>query len=421
MMERPPIPKNEIERLEALQRYHVLDTTAEESFDDLTRLASYVCGTPIALVSLVDQHRQWFKSKVGLDATETPREVAFCAHAICQPDDLMVVPNALEDERFATNPLVLSAPDIRFYAGTPLVTPDGYALGTLCTIDQVPRTLSAQQLEALKALGRQVVSQLELRLRLDHLRTTQAQLIQSEQMKTDFISTVSHELRTPLTSVLGFAKLIQKKLEETVLPAVHSDMKKTERAVHQVRENLHIIVSEGERLTSLINDFLDIAKIESGKIEWHLQPTAVSEMIDRAIAATAVLAQNSGLRIIRDIEPDLPKVILDRDRMLQVMINLLSNAIKFTDSGSVTCHAYRQRNEMTISIMDTGIGLAAADLETVFEKFKQVGDGMTDKLKGTGLGLPICKHIVEAHGGRIWAESELGQGSTFSFSLPVSH
>ena len=419
MMERPPIPKNEIERLEALQRYHVLDTTAEESFDDLTRLASYVCGTPIALVSLVDQHRQWFKSKVGLDATETPREVAFCAHAICQPDDLMVVPNALEDERFATNPLVLSAPDIRFYAGTPLVTPDGYALGTLCTIDQVPRTLSAQQLEALKALGRQVVSQLELRLRLDHLRTTQAQLIQSEQMKTDFISTVSHELRTPLTSVLGFAKLIQKKLEETVLPAVCFDMKKTERTVGQVRENLHIILSEGERLTSLINDLLDITKIEAGKIEWNLQPTAVSEIIERAIAATSVLAQNNGLEIICDIEPDLPDVIVDCDRMIQVLINLLSNAIKFTDFGSVTCRAHRQDNEITICVIDTGIGIAAADLEIVFEKFKQIGEVITDKPKGTGLGLPICKHIVEAHSGRIWAESELGQGSAFSVSLPI--
>ena len=419
MMERPPIPKNEIERLEALQRYHVLDTTAEESFDDLTRLASYVCGTPIALVSLVDQHRQWFKSKVGLDATETPREVAFCAHAICQPDDLMVVPDALEDERFATNPLVLSAPDIRFYAGTPLVTPDGYALGTLCTIDQVPRTLSAQQLEALKALGRQVVSQLELRLRLDHLRTTQAQLIQSEQMKTDFISTVSHELRTPLTSVLGFAKLIQKKLEETVLPAVCFDMKKTERTVGQVRENLHIILSEGERLTSLINDLLDITKIEAGKIEWNLQPTAVSEIIERAIAATSVLAQNNGLEIICDIEPDLPDVIVDCDRMMQVLINLLSNAIKFTDFGSVTCRAHRQNNEITICVIDTGIGIAAADLEIVFEKFKQIGEVITDKPKGTGLGLPICKHIVEAHSGRIWAESELGQGSAFSVSLPI--
>ncbi|MEO1125515.1 MAG: response regulator [Cyanobacteria bacterium J06639_16] len=241
-----------------------------------------------------------------------------------------------------------------------------------------------------------------------------------DQMKTDFISTVSHELRTPLTSVLGFARLIQKKLEDAVLPAVTVENKKTERAVRQVRENLHIILSEGERLTSLINDVLDIAKIEAGKIEWNMQPIIVSEIIERAIAATSVLAQNSDLAIIRDIEPELPEVIGDRDRLLQVVINLLSNAIKFTDSGSVTCRAYPQDDGITISVIDTGMGLATEDVDKVFEKFKQVGEVMTDKPKGTGLGLPICKQIVEHHGGRIWAESKLGHGSTFSFTLPLS-
>ncbi|MEM7770339.1 MAG: ATP-binding protein [Cyanobacteria bacterium P01_A01_bin.37] len=241
-----------------------------------------------------------------------------------------------------------------------------------------------------------------------------------DRMKTDFISTVSHELRTPLTSVLGFAKLIQKKLEETVLPAVNIDTKKTERAARQVRENLNIIVSEGERLTSLINDVLDIAKIEAGKIEWNMQPIAIAEIIERAIAAISVLLQTSGLDIIRDIESDLPEVVGDRDRLIQVLINLFSNAIKFTDSGSVTCRVFCQNNEVSISIIDTGIGLASDDLEKVFEKFKQIGEVMTDKPKGTGLGLPICKQIIEHHGGRIWAESTLGEGSTFSFTLPLN-
>ncbi|MEO1299176.1 MAG: ATP-binding protein, partial [Cyanobacteria bacterium J06636_16] len=241
-----------------------------------------------------------------------------------------------------------------------------------------------------------------------------------DQMKTDFISTVSHELRTPLTSVLGFAKLIQKKLENTVLPAVNVEAKKTERAVHQVKENLNIIVAEGERLTSLINDVLDIAKIEAGKIEWNMQPILVSEVIDRAIAATSVLAENSSLVIIREIEPNLSTVMGDRDRLIQVVINLLSNAIKFTATGSVTCRVQRQDDEVVISVIDTGVGLAPEDLDQVFEKFKQVGEVMTDKPKGTGLGLPICKQIIEHHGGRIWVDSQLGQGSTFSFTLPMT-
>ena len=244
-----------------------------------------------------------------------------------------------------------------------------------------------------------------------------------DQMKTDFISTVSHELRTPLTSVLGFTKLIQKKLEDTLIPAVNTDTKKTQRAVRQVRENLDIIVSEGERLTSLINDVLDISKIEAGKIEWSMETTAIEDIIEQAISATSVLAQANDLEIIRDIEPQLPAVICDRNRLLQVLINLFSNAIKFTNRGTITCRVRHQQDDpndaLVVSIVDTGIGLSRDDLNKVFEKFKQVGKVMTDKPRGTGLGLPICKQIIEYHGGRIWAESELGQGSTFSFALPL--
>ncbi|MGL5061678.1 MAG: ATP-binding protein, partial [Microcoleus sp.] len=240
-----------------------------------------------------------------------------------------------------------------------------------------------------------------------------------DRMKTDFISTVSHELRTPLTSVLGFAKLIHKKLEENVFPIVQTEDKKVKRAVKQVGENLNIIIAEGKRLTDLINDLLDLAKMEAGKIDWKMEPLAVHELIDRAIAATSILFEQKGLQLIKEIEEGLPEFVGDRDRLLQVAINLISNSVKFTDTGSVTCKANRIGSEIKISIIDTGMGIAEADRPTVFEKFKQVGDTLTDKPKGTGLGLPICKQIVEHHGGRIWVESELGKGSTFSFTLPL--
>jgi signal transduction histidine kinase/ActR/RegA family two-component response regulator/HAMP domain-containing protein len=242
---------------------------------------------------------------------------------------------------------------------------------------------------------------------------------QIDQMKTDFLSTVSHELRTPLTSVLGFAKLIQKKLEEVILPIVPMEERKTARSVQQVRDNLHIIVSEGERLTSLINDVLDIAKIEAGKVEWHMAPVAIATLVNQAVAATSILAQNSNLPVIQDIAPDLPLVMVDRDRIIQVLINLLSNAIKFTEVGCVTCQVEQAEEMIVVRVTDTGMGLAPEDIEVVFEKFKQVGEVMTNKPKGTGLGLPICKQIIEHHTGQIWAESELGQGSTFCFTVPI--
>jgi len=161
----PTLQKDDVGRVAALEKYAILDTEPEQTFDDLTQLASFICRTPIAFISLVDEKRQWFKSRVGITATETSRDIAFCSHAI-QQTDLFIVPDALADDRFRDNPLVISEPHIRFYAGTPLINEDGYALGTLCVVDRFPRKLEPEQMDALRALSRLVLAQLELRRNL---------------------------------------------------------------------------------------------------------------------------------------------------------------------------------------------------------------------------------------------------------------
>jgi PAS domain S-box-containing protein len=281
-----------------------------------------------------------------------------------------------------------------------------------------------------------------------------------DRMKTDFISMASHELRTPLTSVMGFAKLIHKSFDQHVAPKIANDDRKGQQAVQRIRDNLDIIVNEGKRLTRLVNDVLDIAKMEAGEVEWHMADVSIDEVIESAVAATSSLANTKNLALKVDIEDDLPLVWADGDRLIQVVTNLLSNAIKFTNEGQIRVAGYKLQvaddgtvqpstlrtepqdeawsglTELTealipeiwnlepgswlvVSVQDTGLGITQENLLQVFEKFTQVGDVLTDRPKGTGLGLPICKEIIEHHGGRIWVESELGKGANFFFTLPI--
>ncbi len=240
-----------------------------------------------------------------------------------------------------------------------------------------------------------------------------------DRMKTDFLSTVSHELRTPLTSVLGFTSIIESKLRTKIAPAVAEDDHKTQKALRITERNLNIVVSEAERLTTLINEVLDIAKMEEGKVSWDFQKVDPALILKQAVEATIPLFEENPIELIKDFPHTLPHCRLDKNRILQVLINLISNATKFTEEGFVKCCASVQDGKLLIRVIDSGIGLSSTQQEKVFEKFTQMGDLLTSKPQGSGLGLAICEQIIEAHAGKIWVESQLGRGCTFSVSIPL--
>ncbi len=282
--------------------------------------------------------------------------------------------------------------------------------------DLVGVALVAQDLRETRQLQQEIGERKKVEI---ELRQSNEKLKELDQLKTDFLSSVSHELRTPLTSILGFTSIIKKRFDNTLLPLMNTEEKKTTRAVRQVQENLDIIISEGQRLTNLINEVLDIAKMEAGRTEWKCEEIDIYQVVQKALAATRPLFQQKGLFLTTDLEAGQPPLYGDGDRLLQVFINLLSNGMKFTEEGGVNISVARHNGtNILVKIIDTGIGINPAEQDKVFEKFKQVGDTLTGKPQGTGLGLSICKEIVEHHGGQIWVESAPGQGCSFCFTLP---
>jgi len=394
----PPIPQDDAERIAALRRYCVLDTLAEPAFDRLTKIAQHLLDTPTVLVSLIDSDRQWFKSRIGLDATETPRNISFCGHAIFHRQ-LLVVPNALHDPRFADNPLVVGPPGIRFYIGAPLITADGFALGTLCAIAYSPRPIPTEkQIGLLRSLADAVVDALELRAQL-------AERERLERLKNEFVSTVSHELRTPLTSIAGMLEL----LDAEVVGALPTDAK----------EMVNVAYNNSQRLIRLINDILDIEKIESGRMPFDLAPLPLAPLIEKAVAETQSFAQGFGVRVATQFRIEDAIALVDPDRFIQVLTNLISNATKFSPRAeTVLVTLNRSGDRLRISVADRGPGIPEVFRSRMFEKFAQADGSDSRRLAGTGLGLAIVKEIVEHLDGTVDFDTELGGGTTFHINLP---
>ncbi len=412
-----PIPENDEMRVQALQECRVLDTEAEPTFDALTAAASELCGVPIALISLVDQDRQWFKARIGIDATQTHRDEAFCSHAILTPEP-MIIEDAYEDPRFCESPLVLGPPHIRFYAGVPLELSSGERIGTLCVIDQQPRKLTSDQRSGLKVLAIQATALLELRRKVVQLERTTEQLErarteadQANQAKSEFLASMSHEIRTPLNGVIGMTELLR-----------DTDLDTRQR---RFVEACH---ASGTSLLGLINDILDLSKIEAGRLELDPHEFDLEQLVMELVDAMAMQARNKGLDMICFIDPRAARTVIgDSTRLRQVLVNLIGNALKFTEKGEIYVRVAPDKIDgqnvtCRFAVTDTGIGIPEDRLHQLFNAFEQADSSMSRRFGGTGLGLTISKSLVEAMGGRIEVDSEVGVGSTFAFTanLPLA-
>jgi PAS domain S-box-containing protein len=533
----------ERQRLDSLWRRNILDSEAEQSFDDLTILATEICAVPISVISLVDRERLWFKSRVGITLTELPREGSFCDYAIGE-EDLFEVEDLAADPRFARNPLVIGAPHIRFYAAAQIRSGCGLVLGTLNVMDVQPRRLTAQQRSALGRLAAQCSSQIELRTlarnleaeishRTDALNTAEAQLrgflqnapinmsvkcldghylivnaamgrfygvpetslvgktirdiadsdtadivqaldaelmatgqpimredrylwkgkelwfqdfkfpIRDEhgkmvaigtigvditaakaareelidakehaeaanQAKSQFLANMSHELRTPLNAILGFSEIIAR---QAIGPV----------SIERIQAYATDIHESGKLLIKIINDILDLSKIEAGRVNLVDGPCDLNEIVRTTLNLVSNAAQTKNIRLSNTLPADLPVVWADERAITQVLLNLVNNAVKFTlPGGEITVEAARVPDGLALSVTDTGIGIAAEDVPLVFSAFGQVEDAFVRGHEGAGLGLPIARALVELMDGKLDLHSRVGIGTRVTIWLPVS-
>mgnify|MGYP001588695982 FL=1 len=394
------LPASEGRRLDTLARYEILDTSPEQAFDDITMLASQVCETPIALVSLVDKHRQWFKSRAGLEATDTHRDLSFCGHAILR-DEIFFVEDALKDSRFINNPLVLDHPNIRFYAGAPLKTPAGENIGTLCVIDTIPRKLTEAQKNSLVALSRQVIAQIELRFALQNANL-------KVRSKALFLADISHEIRTPMNAISSCTNLLIDQIED-----------------QEQRKMLGLISNASKGLISMIDETLNVTEQDLYDVELKKISFDPRELVKEIVDILGAHALDMDRYIYNDTKESVPDSIVgDPIRARQLLYNLAGNALKFcsrTVTVSLDAKQTSHGERLLITVKDDGAGMTQQNQNKIFQQFAQAEKNNDVPEIATGPGLSICKTLCNAMKGSISVSSTLGVGTTFSVELPLCH
>ncbi|MEV1289854.1 GAF domain-containing sensor histidine kinase [Micromonospora sp. NPDC049679] len=395
-----PIPSDEGARLAALQSYGLPGDPGTPMFDRIAWLASVLCGAPMSAVSLIYEHEQRFLGQTGLEFSRAPRDISFCAHTLAHRQ-VLVVPDATADPRFRENPQVTGDPNIRFYAGVPLIDPDGYALGALSVMDPRPRELSADQRDGLTMLGELTVGQLTLRRARAAATDLQRRLAAARTREGEFLSEMAHEVRTPITVIQGYLELL----------GDGSDPAQLTRIIERVRRN-------GERLVRLIDD------LEAASARRTVGSGPEVSLVDVGAIVTTVVdrcrsdATRAGVGLT--LVTDGPALVHVSDGQLtRVAANLVDNAIAFTPAGGRVDVRVTSGPDVIIEVSDTGVGIPPHERRHLFERFFRGAYARDQAIAGLGLGLSVVKAIVDAHGGSVGVESTPAEGTRVRVSLPV--
>lgn len=400
-----PLPANEDQRLATLRDYRILDTAPDERFDRLTAFAADLFGVPVALISLIDSERQWFKSHHGLPISESPRSISFCAHAILE-DEPLIVEDAAEHPLFRHSPLVCGGPGLRFYAGVALTADDGHRLGTLCIGDTKPRHFSDEDVIRLRRLAAIASDELELhraRIRADEAVAAQTA---ANQFKSKLLGSMNHEFRTPLNAILGFSQILE--------------MNMGQRLGREELDYVGAIKAAGENLLRLSDSMMTMAQIEAEAVPFGIGAVGAQSLVEEVYALHQPAAARNGITFMRRACISAASLQADHSHLLRILGNFLSNAFRFTaPGGAVTLGCASEAGRVILYVDDTGCGIAAERQRDAFQSFNRMGrEGST--VAGLGLGLAIASRLTQAMQGDIGFESREGVGSRFWVSFPAT-